>query len=335
MRAPSFLVLCAVTLVTTVAAGVAVVRQESPQSAIETGGPVLPGFVDKLGAVDAVVMRDARNRLTIRRIEGGWGLAERNDYPVPPDKVRELVRTLVKLEKADAKTVRPERYGRLGVEELDKPDARSKEIILQSATGQSVAQLIVGNPASGFGAEGGTYVRVPGDAQAWLARGALSVSLEPRDWVERRLIEIPVADIRQVKIIQPGGSTLTAVRGSSDTSEFRLLELPAGGKLARPDAVESLVQPFTELTIEDLESRDKRPFPKDKAMRISITRIDGGTVGLEVLQDEGMHWLRFADGAAPASVPAAGRSMTFRVPSWKITPLERKLSELVEPRSGS
>ena len=70
-------------------------------------------------------------------------------------------------------------------------------------------------------------------------------------------------------------------------------------------------------------------------MRISITRTDGSTVGLEILHDDGMHWLRFADGAAPASVPAAGPSMTFRVPSWKITPLERKLSELVEPRSGS
>ena len=335
MRASSFLTLCAVTLVTTVAAAMAVVREESPRSAIQTGGPVLPGLLEGLGDVDAVVIRDAEKRLTIRRIEGGWGLAERNNYPVPADKVRELVRSMVQLEKADAKTVRPDRYARLGVENLDSQSAKSKQIVLQSAAGVPVAELLVGTTAGGFGAEGGTYVRVPGDAQAWLARGGLAVSLEPRDWIERRLIEIPVADIRQVKIVQPGGSTLTAVRDSSDTSQFRLVELPAGGKLARPDAVDSLVQPFSDLALEDLEPSNKRQFATDKTMRISITRTDGSTVVMEVLQDDGMHWLRFVNGAAPTSVPAAGRAMTFRVPSWKIAPLERKLSELVEPRSGS
>lgn len=335
MRASSFLILCTVTVVTTVAAGMAVVREESPRSAIQTGGPVLPGLIERLGDVDLVVIRDAEKRLTIRRIEGGWGLAEGNDYPVPADKVRDLVRSMVQLEKADAKTVRSDRYTRLGVEDLDSQGAKSKQIVLQSAAGVPVAELLVGATAGGFGAEGGIYVRVPGDAQAWLARGAFAVSVEPRDWIERRLVEIPVADIRQVKIVQPGGSTLTVVRDSSDTSPFRLVELPAGGKLTRPDAIDSLVQPFSDLALEDLEPGDKRQFAKDKTMRISITRTDNSTVVMEVLQDDGTHWLRFANGAPPASVPAAGRTMTFRVPSWKISPVERKLSELVEPRSGS
>jgi Domain of unknown function (DUF4340) len=335
MRAPSFLILTAATLIVTVAAGVAVIREESPRTAIETGGPVVPGLVDRLGEVAAVVIRGAGRQLTVRRIESGWGLAERNDYPVPPDKVRELVRSMIQLERTEAKTVRPERYARLGVEDVDAPDSKSKEVVLQTASGAPVAKLIVGAAASGAGAEGGTYVRIPGHAQAWLARGALAPSLEPRDWVERRLIEIPAADIRQVKIVQPGGSTLTAVRDSSDTSTFRLAELPAGGKLARPDAADALVQPFGELAIDDLEPSDKRPFPKDKTMRITVTRTDGSIVTLEVLQDDGMHWLRFANGAVPAGVPAASGAMAFRVPSWKIAPLERKLSELVEPRSGS
>jgi Domain of unknown function (DUF4340) len=335
MRAPSFLILAGVTLLVTVAAGVAVVRKENPRTTIETGGAVLPGLVDRLADVTAIVIRESGNSLTVRRIESGWGVAERNDYPVPPDRVRELVRSMVQLERSEAKTVRPERYARLGVEDVDTPNSKSKEIVLQTTTGTPVAKLIVGTAASGFGADGGTYVRIPGDPQAWLARGALAPSLEPRDWIERRLIEIPVADIRQVKIVQPGGATLTAVRDSSDSANFRLAELPAGGKLARPDAVDALVQPFGELAIEDLEPRDKRPFPKDKTMRITVTRMDGSTVGFEVVEDDGRHWLRFTEGASPTNVPAAGRAMAFRVPSWKITPLERKFSELVETRSGS
>jgi hypothetical protein len=66
-----------------------------------------------------------------------------------------------------------------------------------------------------------------------------------------------------------------------------------------------------------------------------VTRTDGGIVAFDVVDQEGERWLRFADGAAPASLPAPGRGLAFRVPSWKIAPLERKLSDLIESRSGS
>ena len=335
MRARSFLILGAITLATTVAAGFAVVRQERPRTGIETGGPVLPGLVERLGEVNAVVIRDAQGTATIRRVEGGWGLGERNDYPVDPNRVRELVRSLVQLEKAEPKTMRPERYARLAVEDVDAPGSKSKEVTLRNAAGAPIAQLVVGNAAAGVGAEGGTYVRVAGETQAWLARGTLSASVEPRDWVDRRLIAIPVADIRQVRVVQPGGATLTAIRESPDGSSFRLNELPAGGKLKRPDAVDSLVQALDDIPLEDLASRESQAFPAEKTMRVDVTRTDGGVVAFDVVDQDGVRWLRFADGAAPASLPAPARAMAFRVPSWKIAPLERKLSDLVEPRSGS
>ena len=111
MRARSFLILSAITLVVSAAAAVVVVRQENPRSAVATAGPVLPGLVDRLGDVSAVVLRGGGETLTIHRIEGGWGVKERNDYPVSPDKVRDLVRSMVELEKAEAKTTQPDRYG--------------------------------------------------------------------------------------------------------------------------------------------------------------------------------------------------------------------------------
>jgi hypothetical protein len=335
MRARSFLILSAITLATTVAAGFAVVRQERPRTAIETGGPVLPALVDRLSEVTTVVIRDAEGTATIRRVDDRWGLGERSDYPVDPDKVRQVVRSLVQLEKAEAKTVRPERYARLAVEDVGAPGSKSKEVTLRNAAGAPIAQVIVGNAAGGVGAEGGTYVRIAGEAQAWLVRGTLSASVEPRDWVDRRLIEIPAADIRQVRIVQPGGATLTAIRESPDGSSFRLGELPAGGKLKRPDAIDALVQAFGDIPLEDLAPRESQAFPAEKTMHVSVTRTDGGVVAFDVVDQDGARWLRFVDGAAPASLPAPGRATAFRVPSWKIAPLERKLSDLVEPRSGS
>lgn len=335
MRARSFLILSAVTVAVTVAAGSAVVHQERPQTAIAAGGPVLPGLGDRLGEVAVVIIKDADKHVTIRRVDGGWGLSERGDYPVEPERVRDLVRSLLQLDRVEAKTTRPERYQRLAVEDVDTPGSKSKEVILQAATGAAVAQLIVGHTEAGMGADGGTYVRIPGDQQAWLARGMLTPGLDVRDWVQRRLIEIPAADIRQVRVTHADGSTLTAVRDSSDGSNFRVGELPPGGKLKRPDAADSLAQPFSDLLLEDIAAQDSRPFPKDKTMHVSIARLDGGVVDFDVVDQDGARWLRFSEGAAPVNLPAGGRSMVFQVPEWKIAPLEQKLSDLLESRSGS
>jgi hypothetical protein len=111
--------------------------------------------------------------------------------------------------------------------------------------------------------------------------------------------------------------------------------MPAGGKLKRPDAVDALVQGFDDIPLEDLAPKESQAFPAEKTTRVAVTRNDGGVVAFDVVDQDGARWLRFADGAAPASLPAPGRAMAFRVPNWKIAPLERKLSDLVEPRSGS
>jgi hypothetical protein len=105
--------------------------------------------------------------------------------------------------------------------------------------------------------------------------------------------------------------------------------------LKRPDAIDALVQAFGDIPLEDLAPRESQAFPAEKTMHVSVTRTDGGVVAFDVVDQDGARWLRFVDGAAPASLPAPGRATASRVPSWKIAPLERKLSDLVEPRSGS
>ena len=227
MRARSFLILGAVTLLVSGAAVFTVVRSEQPQSTLQPGGPVLPGLTERLADVSAVVVRDAGQTLTIRRTAEGWGLAEYGDYPVQVDKVREIVRALVQSEKAEAKTSRADRWSRLSVEDVEAPGSTSKLVSLRNAAGDVVAQLIIGKLGSGVGAEGSTYVRVPGESQAWLARGTLSPSVRAGDWVERRLFGIPAPDIQQVRIVHPDKSTVTVIREGGGP------HVPSGGDPGR------------------------------------------------------------------------------------------------------
>lgn len=336
MRIRSFLILALITVLVTAAAIVASIGNSRPHSSIAAAGPMLPGLSERLGDVAAVVVREGGKTLTIHRTgSGGWGLAEYGDYPARIDKVRETARALVQLEKAEAKTTRANRWSRLSVDDVDAAGSTAKELILRNTAGETVADLIIGKSGAGVGGERNLYVRVPGEAQAWLVRGTVDADAKPGTWVERGLINVPAADVQQIRIVHPDKSTLTLVR-EGEGGGFRVAELPAGGKgkLKRPDAVNELVEAVADLQLEELAPLAGQPFPPDKTLRVTVTRTDGAVIAFETAEQNGEQWLRFVDGKAPAGLPAAASTMAFRVPIWKIAPLDKKVSDLLEAPSG-
>lgn len=329
MRMRSLLILAAVTVAVTAAAVLTVIGGTRPHSEMAAAGPVLPGLADHLGDVAAVVVREEGRTLTVHRVADGWGLAEYADYPAKVDKVREVVRALVQLEKAEAKSGRADRWARLSVEDAGAPGAKSKEVTLRNAAGEAVAQLIIGKSAGGTGGESSTYVRVPGEGQAWLARGTIAVEASPGDWVDRRLFDIPAADLRQIRIVHPDKATLTIVR--EDSGGFRVAELPAKDKdkLKRADLVDQIVEVAADVSLDDLARLDAAKFPADGTTRVSVTRNDATVISFDVAGQGEERWLRFADGKLPAGLPAVAAEMAFRVPVWKVSPLDHKLPDLL------
>lgn len=360
MRIRSFLILCALAGGAVVTTAIVVGQQERPSSTIASGGPVFPGLVDRLRDVATVVVQAQGAPLTVRRVDGGWGLADRGDYPVEPDAVPALARSLVQLEKIEPKTDQPALYKRIGVEDLDAPAARSTEVTLKTADGATIANLIVGEQAADVGTSAATYIRIPGEAQSWLARGTIEAHADPRDWVQKRLFDIPAADIREIKVVHPDKSTVTVLRdtgagtaggpgkaaekaadgtppgaeGAGGEGMFRLAEVPpAKMKLKRPDGIESMTEALSNVMLDDLADAGSHQFPADKTTHVKVIRTDGTAIAFDLVEQDNGLWLRFAPDAAPASLPAAGRSLVFRVPTWKFSPLERKLSEIVETPS--
>ena len=334
MRMRSFLILAAVTILATGAAVLTVVGGTRPHSDVAAAGPVLPGLADRLGDVTAVVVREGGATLTVHRVADGWALAEYAGYPAKADKVREVARGLVQLEKLEAKTARTDRWAQLSVEDVDTPGATSKEIILRNTGGDAVADLIIGKSGGGTGGEASTYVRVPGDGQAWLAHGAVDADAKPGNWVERRLFDVPAAEVRQVRIVHPDKSTLTIVR--EDSGSLRVAELPAKDKekVKRPEIVDQIVEVAADMSLDDLALMDAANFPADKTTRVSVTRTDGTVISFDVAAQGEEQWLRFVDGMLPAGMPAAAAEMAFRVPVWKVSPLDHKLADLMEPPAG-
>lgn len=336
MTVRAFVILCLVTVAALAAAAVVVLTEDRPETVVGSGERVFPGLIEGVvDRLDAISVRTAEGQLTVHKTAQGWALRERGDYPVAFEKVRATVLGLAGLERTEPKTARPENYARLGVEDVDATGARSRELSLLDAQGAPLARLIIGKPAPGQGGEGGLYVRVPGEQRAWAARGSLDPGAEARDWVERRLIDVPADGMVRVTVRQPDGALLTLQRSAEDASEpWTLKELPKGGRIRRDDDLNDIAAVLGGLALEDLRPIAEVDFARDRTTTARFETRDGAVITLDLVSLGDERWIRLdvppelrRTGAAPPP-PTAG--WAYRVPSWKVSALQRRLADLVD-----
>ncbi len=346
MAVRSFLILCVVSLAMLAAAIAAVVRPDRPESVAGSGEPMLPHLLERLDGLSAIQVVSASGTLTAELTESGWGLKERGHYPVPFETVREKVLRLAALEKVEPKTTRADRYPRLGVEDPTGAGAKSRELRLLNANDEVLAALIIGKPAFGIGGEGALYVRLPGEERAWAVRGSVEAGTEAREWVDRTLTEIAADSLASITLTHPGGETLTLVPDPATEGGWRIKELPAGAQLKSAEELGAMARTLSGLTLDDLRSATETPFAAGQATRARFVTRDGLAVTLEVETRDEERWVRLEAASAPgpesgtdssAATTAAERinqrtrGWIYRVPTWKVATLERRLSDLIAP----
>lgn len=174
-----------------------------------TGGEALPGFAARLEALERMEVRGAGDKVlvSLARRNGDW---EVEQHPGWPANQREISRALFRLGEArriEAKTADPSLHARLGVEDISLADAKGAELRFEGG-GEPLA-LVVGRNHPGLG---GSYVRVSGDEASWLIDADLSPAREPVAWLDRRLVDLPLARTERVRVQPADGPDFTLVR---------------------------------------------------------------------------------------------------------------------------
>ncbi|MCP5365175.1 MAG: DUF4340 domain-containing protein [Hyphomicrobiales bacterium] len=344
MTARSFLVLALLTVVMVIAAAITLLREDRPETITGTNTLVFPDLLQRIDNLARIRIEDADGTLTIEATEQGWGLKERDGYPVAPEKIKDLIISFARLTKVEPKTARAEHYAKLGVENVDVDGATSQLVVLEDKDKSELAKLIVGKAAYGLGEEGGVYIRLPDDPRSWAARGRLIVGRSPEDWLSRRVVDIPVTDIARVQITQADGQVLTVKR--AEDGSFTLQELPEGGSLRRPNELRSMASAISDLSLSDVRASGDSTFSAERALRARFETVDGLVVNVLVNERDGQPWLKLSADTALSHSGHAGeeqqsigaqaeilndrwRKWVFQVPEWKIKPLRLNMAELL------
>jgi hypothetical protein len=263
-----------------------------------------------------------------------WGVAEQADYPAQQGKVRALLTGLTELRLDEPRTAQPSEYARLGVEDADAKDAGSTQVRVLDANGGVLAALIVGHErAAAHGPEHAVFVRRPSEAQAWLAAGDVTGTVDAQEWLDREIVNIDRAKVEQVVVTRGDATlnfgrkdkewTLTAPAEHPKLDQFKVDEVGGG--------LESLM----------LQSVQRAPAPGTPLGKTVVTTGDGMTVTVTLSKAEKALWATFAAAgqdkakAAAAALAAKVDGWAYELPTYKEESLAPTLDQIKAPEPGT
>jgi Domain of unknown function (DUF4340) len=330
--------------VTAVAVVLAVVasRTAGMQPDPLAGKLVLPEVAARLGDIGRVALVHADQKTTLVRDGANWMIDERGNYPADTTKVNQALFNLGDLAYVEPKTAKPASYPRLEVEDAGGKDSKSTMVTLADTKGSLMGEVITGKHRDDQlgGGEGGIYVRKPGNAQSWLARGNLNLAPNTADWLVKALIDVPVAQVKQTVLTQADGSSITISR-AQPTDKLALATMPKDKKLKYDSVLDDAAGTLGGLQLDDVAAAKSFDFPKDGISHAQFVTFNGMTVAVDVADKDGKSWAKFAvtgSGDSTAAATALNTKLSpwiYALPADKAKNLREKIDDLVEAPKAS
>lgn len=296
--------------------------------------PVLPALPEHLGEVSHVSLVHGEEKTTLVHQGDAWVIEEKSDYPADAAKVSATLRNLADLRYVEAKTEKKELYPRLEVEDAGKADSKSTLVTLSDAKGTPLGAVIAGKRSIDQfgGGTDGVYVRSPGDPQSWLARGTLDLPADTTGWLNRDIVDVPRDSVREVKLMQPDGSTLD-IAHEKPTDPLALKGVPPETKPKSDTALVDATTALASLTLSDV--RPAAEMPPDNVTHAEISNFSGLTLTLALADKDGKSWVHLvANGTGDAAKTAETLNAklapwAYAIPEYKAKILRTKLADVV------
>jgi len=337
MQQKGLIALLAVTAVAVVLAVVSSLGGTSRQNPL-VGSAVLPDLAPHLAEIERIGLVQGGQNTTLARQGDSWVVEERGGYPADAERVRHLLFGLAELSYVEPKTADAKYYSRLELDDAAAKGAKSTLITVAGAKGALLGEIIAGKRKYDElgGGNDGIYLRKPGDAQSWLARGSLDLPPDTAGWLDKHLLDIPAAQVREAAFLAADGSKATLIRDKPE-NKFRLVELPKDKKPKSDDALQQPPGALGALELTDVKPAKDFAFPASGVAHARFTTFDGLVVTVDIADRDKTSWARFgATGTGNTAAEAQHFNdkvapWVVALPSYKADLLKTKLANLLAP----
>jgi hypothetical protein len=261
----------------------------------------------------------------------GWNLRTKGGYPVDPDKIRPVIDSLATLHGVAAKTENPKLYGHLDVG--DPGTGAAKLVALSDVAGKSMGTIILGK-ITGMGGGSPTdriYVRLPKTPQTWLAAPVVPLFNDQLDYLDRTIVDVDAAKVKEVVLTQPGNPPVDFARAKAG-DKLDLRDIPAGQKAKSDTPGSDVEEAFEGLALDDVKHADQ--LSGSQAGSVHLMTFDGTIVDMALRKDNGQTWatVTATGGKGADEINARTKGWAYEIPSDKAAPFTTTMASLVEPR---
>lgn len=260
----------------------------------------LPNLVSQEDRVASIEISQGDKSLVIEKKGTEWGLAQKSDYPVKIQKIRELVQSMADLEIMEKKTAMPDRLAELDLKGVEK-GSKTIRVVLYTSEGKALADAMIGSlrrTAENGRMQGAFYARRGNENQSYLVKGNVNIDIHDKYWLNTELLRINRAHIAEVNIKHNGkrGEDVVIKREAPKAKDkkdpnnpsgvkFMLSNLPKGKKVSSEMDIEAIVGVISDLNFTDVNAIDGKKLPKEPKTTISYA-LDGNlTVVLKLWEE--------------------------------------------------
>lgn len=283
----------------------------------------LPGLQPE--QVNAIVVQGAgQPQVRLERREQGWVVPAKADYPADQAAVNTLLKALAEARKVEPRTANPELHGRLGL--ADKGAAEEQGVRLTLERGEPPLSLLIGNA----GQQSGQLVRRADEAQSWLVSQRIELPASELEWLDRRVVAVPFAEVRALDLRHTGGERLTLFRDKAGDAHLQVRDLPRGKRLAFEGAADGMARFFENLLFTDAAPLAQLTFTGEPTLHFTLDTFAGKRLKGRAYAKGDQHWLLLEQGSdlPPAELP--GRSdWAYRLEPHQYQSLARKLTDVL------
>lgn len=316
------------------------------------GQTFLPGLEAQLdGITDIEIRKGSDKPLTVlhRKAPGAWVVTQRDSYPADSARIKRLLFALADAKITEQKTSNPASYPVLGVEDARKANAGGTEISLV-APGRTTS-IIVGHSSGN-----GNYVRRAGEAPSFAVEPAIDVDAEPREWIDGKLLDVPVEKIQNIRmrladntgyrisrlppVTKPGSSAApstaqspangkTEAAAPAQNEGFKLDSVPAGREAASPEVIAPSQTSYNGVTADDVAMASSIDFRKPSVAEITLS--DGSVLTITGVVAGDKHWITLHSSKDEA-LNARTQGRAFEIAGYRYDSLFRPLEQLLKPK---
>jgi hypothetical protein len=306
------------------------------------GGLLLPGLRDALNDIDRVVITGPGEEpiVTLARDADRWVVTQRNDYPADITRLRPLLIALAEARIIEETTANPALHARLGVQDLDQPEADGLRIALTRGDTALGTVLLGDSPAVGQ-----VYARRNAAARSYLVAADLDPGRDMRDWLQQQVLDIPANRIATVTITHPDGEVLRLLRDPKDGFGFTVADLPEGRQLRFATVADGIGGVLGSLNLDDVTPAADTPLDDASATLARFETTSGLVIEARAWQVPDGLRVRFNAEAAgdPAAEDAAQllreasdinartAGWLYTLPTFKSEQLVQRLEDLLAP----